>query len=66
MVGYEQGLATAFNVLALGVPFAYIPVEITEHFGKKLFHAGIQTYVNQMIVLGSIEKWDFLIVYAKN
>jgi hypothetical protein len=53
-VGYEQGLVSAFNLLALGIPFAYIPVEITEHFGKKLFQAGTQHYVNQMIVLGSI------------
>jgi len=47
-------MVSAFNLLALGIPFAYIPVEITEHFGKKLFHAGTQNYVNQMIVLGSI------------
>lgn len=59
-------MVSAFNLLALGVPFAYIPVEITDHFGKKLLHAGTQNYVNQMIVLGSIEKWDFLILYAKN
>jgi hypothetical protein len=66
LVGYEQGLVTAYNLLALGIPFAYIPVEITEHFGKKLYQAGMQSYVNQMIILGSIDKWDFLVLYAKN
>jgi hypothetical protein len=26
LIGYEEGLVTAYNLLALGVPFAYIPV----------------------------------------
>jgi hypothetical protein len=57
---------SAFNLLALNIPFTYIPVEITEHFGKKLYHAGSQNYINQIYVMGSIENWDFLIFYAKN
>lgn len=26
LIGYEEGLVTAYNLLALGIPFAYIPV----------------------------------------
>jgi hypothetical protein len=47
-------MTSAFNLLALGVPFAYIPSEVTDHFGKKLYHAGCKSYLNQMIVFGSI------------
>jgi len=59
-------MTCAFNLLALGIPFAYIPVQVTSHFGKTLLHCGCQSYINQMYVLGSIKDWDFLIVYAKN
>lgn len=41
-----------------------IPFEKFNFFGKKLFYVGTRDFFESMIVIGSLEDWDFIAIYA--
>ena len=41
-----------------------MPFERFSFFGKQLFYIGAREFFDSVIVMGDIDKWDFLAVYA--
>ena len=46
------------------IPFTFVPQERFEFFGKKLFYVGTRDFYDSMLIMGSVEDWDFLAIYA--
>ena len=46
------------------IPFTYVPFERFNFFGKKLFYVGTRDFFDSVLVIGSVEDWDFLTIYA--
>lgn len=49
---------------ALRIPFTYVPFEKWNYFGKKLFYVGTRDFFESMLIMGSVEDWDFVAIYA--
>ena len=46
------------------VPFSYVPCQAYSFFGKRLLYVGTREFFDSVLVIGSVEKWDFVAIYA--
>lgn len=46
------------------IPFSYVPFQAHSFFGKKLLYVGTRDFFDSVLLIGDIDKWDFITIYA--